>query len=375
MRHVARISTVGLAIVFCLSVFYQSAFALSCGNFKYPKCDGPDLQYAGGFDPQIGFGGFGGGACRASRTPVIFIHGNGDRATNWDSPVVGAVKNYPAPVRSVYQEFKARGYNDCELFGITYLSATEQEAPKKNYHKPEKYDVLIHFIEAVKSYTGKKQVDIVAHSLGVSMALAALAYHDKLHSDKNGWSGVRRFVNIAGGVRGLPACLAVGFMNPFVSTCGSQNIFNSYVFGFYPDSGSFIGYNDWTGDTGPLSLRRMPSRYPQVMFYTLSAGLHDQIHCSTIERFMECGRGASFAGYRNVKAQLNLGAGTKPRKMNFDFQQWRPTAMIGGDADGVGHFKVRNNTGQIIYEMLNTDCMGLACKGAYTGGPVAALQE
>jgi hypothetical protein len=47
----------------------------------------------------------------------------------------------------------------------------------------------------------------------------------------------------------------------------------------------------------------------------------------------------------------------------------------GGDADGVGHFKARNNTGQIIYEMLNTDCTDMACKGSYTGGPVKAGPE
>jgi hypothetical protein len=41
----------------------------------------------------------------------------------------------------------------------------------------------------------------------------------------------------------------------------------------------------------------------------------------------------------------------------------------------VGHFKVRNNTGQIIYEMLNTDCTGMVCKGSYTGGPVKAGTE
>ena len=375
MLNMARVKIVILMIAFCIPAFHQSASALSCGNYRYPKCDGPDLQYAAGFHPQVGFGGFGGGACSARRTPVVFVHGNGDRATNWDSPITGAIGNYAAPVRSVYQEFKARGYNDCELFGITYLSAAEQDSPKTNYHKPEKYDVLIRFIEAVKSYTGKDQVDIVAHSMGVSMMLAALTHQDHVHAGKNGWTGVRRFVNIAGGVRGLPACLAAGFMNPFISTCGSQHVFNEFVFGFYPDSRYFLGYNKWTGGKGRLSMRRAPSYHPEVLFYTISAGLHDQIHCSTAERYMECGKGALFTKSANVKAQLNAGAGSKARKVNFDFRDWRPSALSGGDADGIGHFKVRNNMGQIIFEMLNSDCAGMACRGAYTGGPVAADAE
>ena len=42
------------------------------------------------------------------------------------------------------------------------------------------------------------------------------------------------------------------------------------------------------------------------------------------------------------------------------------------DTDGIGHFKARNNTGEIIYTMLNTECEELACKGPYQGGPVTA---
>jgi len=356
-------------------LFYRHGLALSCGKFDYPKCDGPDLQYAGGFNPQVGFGGFGGGACRAGRTPVVFIHGNGDSAINWDSPITGSVKNYAPPARSVYQELKSRGYNDCELFGITYLSAGEQASPKTNYHRPEKYDILIRFIEAVKAYTGRQEVDIVAHSLGATMSLAALTYQDNLHQGKNGWAGVRRFVNIAGGIRGLPSCLAAGYRNPFVSTCGSENVFNQYIFGFYPDSRSSAGFNRWTAAEGPLSLRRAPGYHPDTYFYTLYAGYHDQIHCMTARGHQGCDKGALFEPSGNVRAQLNVGAGSKARKRNLDFTDWRPTALSGGDADGVGHFKVRNNTGQIIYEMLHTDCTGILCRGSYTGGPVKAGAE
>lgn len=374
MKSPVRVGLFVLAVlVFVFS--HIPALALSCGNFEYPKCDGPLLQYAGGFDPQAGFGGFGGGACSAVRTPVVFIHGNGDWAINWDSPVTGPVKGFTPPARSVYQEFRARGYNDCELFGVTYLSAEEQASPKTNYHRPEKYDILIRFIEAVKAYTGKAKVDIVAHSLGASMAIAALTHRDDPHPGTSGWAGVRRFVNIAGGIRGLPACLAAGFGNPYVTTCGSENVLNQYVFGFYPDSRMPAGYNRWTGDGGPLGMRRAPERHPKTVFYTLHAGYHDQIHCTTTQRHPGCDRGALFTPSANVRAQLNVGAGSQARKMKFDFADWRPTARSGGDANGVGHFKARNNTGQILYEMLNTDCTGIACKGPYTGGPVKASAE
>ncbi|MGH8468922.1 MAG: hypothetical protein ACREVY_08070 [Gammaproteobacteria bacterium] len=69
------------------------------------------------------------------------------------------------------------------------------------------------------------------------------------------WAGIRRFVNIAGGIRGLNSCLYVGPANPVVATCGSQNIFDPYVFGFYPC------YNRWTGAAAEHSLRRIPGRH------------------------------------------------------------------------------------------------------------------
>jgi len=347
-------------------LYPPSAQALECGAYTFPKCSGEDVQYAGTFDPKVGHGGFGGGACRATKTPVVFIHGNGDRAINWASPVVGAVEGYVPPKRSVYDEFKRRGYNDCELFGVTYLSRDEQENAAGNYHRPEKYGIIHDFIEAVKAYTGQDKVDLVTHSLGVSMALAALRHYDA-------WDSVRRFVNIAGGVRGLNSCLFVGPANPLVATCGSENLFSEEVFGFYPDSP--FGLNGWTGSTSSHSLRHAPQNQPKVTFYTLSAGQNDEIHCTTAQGWDGCGRGALFDKAANVKAQLNLGAGSLASRVDWDFSDGSPWNQMGGDTDGIGHFKVRNNSGQILYTMLDTECEGLTCKGKYTGGPVENSDE
>jgi pimeloyl-ACP methyl ester carboxylesterase len=339
------------------------ASALECGQFTFPKCSGPDNQYAGGFDPGTGFGGFGGGECKATRTPVIFVHGNADRAIGWDSPVEGGVSGYEAPTRSVYEEFKHGGYNDCELFGVTYLTADEQQDPEDNFHRRPKYEILKKFIDAVRAYTGSRQVDLVTHSLGVSMSIATLDSADA-------WDAVRRFVNIAGGIRGLNACLYVGPANPLIPTCGSRNIFDSYVFGFYPY------YNEWTGAGGEHSLRLAPSRHNAVRFYTVHAGAHDEVHCTTMHGFSDCAKGALFEPETNVAAQLDVGAGATTRRVDLDFSRLPTDAVkvntLGGDIDGVGHFKARNNTGEIIYTMLNTDCRRLACRGPYQGGPVKA---
>jgi pimeloyl-ACP methyl ester carboxylesterase len=373
--HRMVLSGLAAALLLGTSVSVVSSLqarTLECGKFTFPKCSGPDYQYGKSFKPRLGFGGFGGGSCVATKTPVVFIHGNGDRATNWDSPVTGPVRNFPAPENSVYDEFKVRGYNECELFGITYLNRDERRVPQLNYHGPDKYKIIIEFIEAVKSYSGKPQVDVVAHSLGVSMTIAALTYYDSQSQPRNAWDSIRKFVNIAGGIRGLSSCLYVGYANVLAKTCGSEYVFNRYIFGFYPDTGTLIGYNAWTGPDGPFSMRRAPTVHPNKDFYTIHAGEHDQIHCSTIQGLLDCSKGALFVKNANVRAQLNVGAGDTARQLDFDFKDWSPFVLMGGDTDGIGHFKAKNNTGEIIYQMLNSDCTDLDCKGTYTGGPVVA---
>ncbi|MDD5577669.1 MAG: hypothetical protein PHY16_00145 [Methylobacter sp.] len=355
------------------TVSTAEARTLECGTFKFPRCSGPDYQYDRKFKPKLGFGGFGGGgSCKATRTPVVFIHGNADRATNWDSGITGPIGNFEKPKNSVYDTFKAHGYKDCELFGITYLTKAERDAPQSNYHSPEKYKIIKGFIDAVKTYTGQTKVDVVTHSLGVSMTIASLTYYDAQNGGHEAWDSVRKFVNIAGGIRGLSSCLYTGYANPLVKTCGSENALNRYIFGFYPDTGTALGFNDWTGAEGPFSMRRAPMVDNSVEFYTLHAGEHDQIHCGTLQGIADCSKGALFLKSPNIKAQLNIGAGANAEQVDFNFKDWSPFVQMGGDADGIGHFKAKNNSGEIIYQMLNSDCTGLDCKGSYAGGPVIA---
>lgn len=343
-----------------------AAQALTCGATDGRVCQGTATQYAGGFAPGVGYGGFGGGSCTASKTPVIFVHGNADSAISFDAPP-GNVTGYVTPARSVYAELKARGYNDCELFGVTYLSASEQAAPQYNYHSSSRYATLQYFIDRVKAYTGKAQVDIVAHSMGVSMALATLQYN-------NSWASVRRFVNIAGGIRGLYSCYYTGYANASAPTCGSQNIWDSTLFGFFPEGwyyGAWIT-NSWTGTGSSNSLRNMPGGHTAISFYTLAAGFKDQVACATASFWAGCDQAARFVTTANVKSQLNIGAGSNATQADYNWADGMPYNRGGGDSsNGVGHFRAKNNAGAIIQRMLLTTCTGTGCASEYSTGPVA----
>jgi hypothetical protein len=116
----------------------------------------------------------------------------------------------------------------------------------------------------------------------------------------------------------------------------------------------------------------MPAAHPTVDFYTIHAGEHDQVHCSASSAVGSCAKGALFSRSPNVRAQLDVGAGSTSSRVDLNFTDSSAYTRGGGDVDGIGHFKARNNSGAIIYQMLNTECRGLDCKGSYVAGPVTA---
>jgi len=354
------------AVAAAFGLTATAAMALTCGTptADGKMCNGTAFQYGGTFNPNVGeSGGFGGASsCTATKTPVVFIHGNGDNATSWDVPSF-QVPGYTKAPNSVYQEFKAAGYKDCELFGVTYLSSSERESPQLNYHTPSKYAIIKNFIEKVKTYTGKSQVDVITHSLGVTMAMSTMDYYGY-------WSNIRRFINIAGGLKGLDSCMYVGYANPYATTCGSQNWYNGWIYGFYPDGGS--GLNPFTSEQVSMGNKFEAQWAPNAKFYTIYAGQKDEIMCATISNYSTCGNSPLLStNYTNVKSQLNVGAGSSAQSVNWDWSSGWSANVMGGDTDGVGHFHARANTGKIQVNMLTTECTGTACAAGYTYGPVS----
>src|SRR5262249_8290703 len=277
---------------------------------------GPADQFAGGFHPSNApDGGFGGGNCAAVRTPVIFVHGNTVNATFFAKPSTSG-----AP--SGYDTLKAAGYNDCELFGITYLSPSEQASEPLDYHTPTKAARTRDFINAVKAYTGNPTVNIRCHSVGVTVPRHGITF-------SNLWSSIDTVVNVAGGLRGLSSCLAVGYANPAFPTCGSQNVFDPNIFGFWPD-GAAGASNPRTGTSASVGFRREPERRPDVRFFTISGGVED-----TKVGGDQCKFNAAAA----LKAQLDV---------------------------DIDHLSTFSDTGAIMTTMLTTTCTGTGCCAGYS---------
>lgn len=144
--------------------------------------------------PIIGFGAAG----AVARTPVVFVHGNND------TPFPTACSRY-GRMHALAQHLADNGYAPSELWGLGYqgdqcdLAADPTRRSSIAHTNAANVPDLRRFVRAVLAYTGARQVDIVAHSLGVTVA------REWMRQDHAG-ATVRRLVAIDGPNHGILNC-------------------------------------------------------------------------------------------------------------------------------------------------------------------------
>jgi pimeloyl-ACP methyl ester carboxylesterase len=144
--------------------------------------------------PVIGFGAAG----AVTRTPVIFLHGNND------TPFPTGCNPY-GRMQAMAQFFADRGYATSELWGLGYQGdqcdlAGDQTLRSGIAHThAANVPDLRRFVYAVLAYTGAKQVDIVGHSMGGTLAREWMRQDDAQRL-------VRRFVSIDAPNHGILNC-------------------------------------------------------------------------------------------------------------------------------------------------------------------------
>jgi triacylglycerol lipase len=152
---------------------------LDCGftqDFSdFIKSNGTHFAYLGyatfQFDrPDIKCGTFGGktnSTAKLKKIPVIFIHGNSDVAFGR-----GTTDGYVAwqtGFRSLATYLVAQGWDKSDLYTTTWGPADPNQA-QNNYHSKKTVMYLRAFVEAVLAYTKAKEIIVIGHSMGVSLA-------------------------------------------------------------------------------------------------------------------------------------------------------------------------------------------------------------
>jgi triacylglycerol lipase len=187
-------------------------------SYNFVRADVPGGAYGGRVTPGQA----------VVNQPVIFIHGNSDSALGTVSPYTGWT--------SSIQYFKSQGYTSAELYATTWGPASTAQASSQ-YHSKATMLRIRAFVQAVKAYTGATKVDIIGHSMGVTLARKAIEGGTAYDSAAGGTynlgasmtGSVDTFVGISGANRGLTSCYYSGTL---IATCSDVN-------GFYP--GYLIG--------------------------------------------------------------------------------------------------------------------------------------
>jgi pimeloyl-ACP methyl ester carboxylesterase len=103
----------------------------------------------------------------------------------------------------VKKRFLDAGYSLQELWAVSYNGkSTKDLSPSLQCRTDNRTNIpdLAAFVKAVLAYTGAPRVDLIAHSLGVTIARGMLAQHPELAEV------VEDFVAIAGANHGTTAC-------------------------------------------------------------------------------------------------------------------------------------------------------------------------
>lgn len=197
MRHRLVLIGVGGGLV----IIFQVAAIANHKNPHNPPSGPAAKAFAADFAPpkdsEWGFdlGGFGGeqkGKALAYN-PVMLVHGNGEDAGYWQVAADTSLRV------DVTRRFIAAGYKPQEIWALSYNGARCGSQFCQSANDVNVPDVYV-FLNAVRAYTGATKVDVVAHSLGVTIVRKTIYTHPELLDQ------IEDFVAIAGANHGVSGC-------------------------------------------------------------------------------------------------------------------------------------------------------------------------
>uniref|UniRef100_A0A914H3Q4 Lipase n=1 Tax=Globodera rostochiensis TaxID=31243 RepID=A0A914H3Q4_GLORO len=148
----------------------------------------------------------GDGNLKLKNRPVIFIHGNSDGA------LAQGDEEWSQGWSANIKYFLINGYSSAEMYAITYGNRNLTYAMNRSIDCATVIKMRL-FLEAVLQYTGSQYVNIVAHSMGVTIARIIIqgntfseAGKVKCHLGKQLMNRVSNLIGIAGANFGMCSC-------------------------------------------------------------------------------------------------------------------------------------------------------------------------
>uniref|UniRef100_A0A0N4ZQU7 Lipase EstA/Esterase EstB family-containing protein n=1 Tax=Parastrongyloides trichosuri TaxID=131310 RepID=A0A0N4ZQU7_PARTI len=191
---------------------------------------------------------------KITKTPIIFFHGNGDGALK------NGINEYSSGWSDVISTLELYGYDSSSMYAFTYGDRNMDNAGNRemNCFVTKQFNK---FIQSVLLYTNVDKVDVVGHSMGVSILRKAILGENINGKNENCENlpslvnNIRNFVSISSANYGMCACTKS--VSLFMKACGLD-------FGFYSGSKSentkdksnicgLYRYNDGDGRTEDYS--------------------------------------------------------------------------------------------------------------------------
>uniref|UniRef100_A0AC34FVY1 Lipase n=1 Tax=Panagrolaimus sp. ES5 TaxID=591445 RepID=A0AC34FVY1_9BILA len=150
--------------------------------------------------------------------PVIFIHGNSDGALDDGT-------EFSSGFSATIKYFLSKGYTPAELYAVTW-GDRKLDKSFTRMHTCATMKRLRKFVEAVIEYTKAEKVDIISHSMGVTLARqiikggAAIDTTEICELGKTIKDSIRNFLGIAAANYGL--CMCDGKNALKLPVCGVQ---------------------------------------------------------------------------------------------------------------------------------------------------------
>ncbi|CDW74664.1 lipase [Stylonychia lemnae] len=135
--------------------------------------------------------------------PIVFVHGNSDVAVGTNDWQFGFTKTI--------QYFMQNGYSQQELYATTWGNGNYSLGEFES-HDQKRVMLIRKFFEAVLAYTGQSQIQVISHSMGVTLSRRALK-GGKVSNSKETYdvgpaltAQVDTFISLAGGNYGVYTC-------------------------------------------------------------------------------------------------------------------------------------------------------------------------